>query len=193
MILVDWSAADSYNYISSRVQVAAVGQLVAAMVAQLVTAAGMELADLHLVGHSLGAHIMGFAGRTAGLGSAGKGRITGECERVHGVHVVHGVRRVLLADWVTTHQIKRGTPGPRPGPKPRGCGAGWGGAGWQVAQPPNDSRARNRVLTGPNRPEPPSRAADVRGRPRKGWQDAAPPTWAYGSPGATSSAISIRQ
>ncbi|KAJ1519468.1 hypothetical protein ONE63_004754 [Megalurothrips usitatus] len=74
VILVDWSAVDSINYVGSRLLVSRLGELVAALVRQLVDEGGMEHSDLHLFGHSLGAHIMGHAGRTARLGS--QGRIT---------------------------------------------------------------------------------------------------------------------
>ena len=75
VILVDWSGADSINYVGSRLLVSSLGQLVGQLIQQLVQVGGLEYSDLHLIGHSLGAHVMGFAGRTAGLGS--QGRITG--------------------------------------------------------------------------------------------------------------------
>lgn len=75
MILVDWSVADSINYLSSRRHVESIGEVVGKLLTQLVWTGNMDTHDVHLIGHSLGAHIMGFAARSVGLGDTG--RITG--------------------------------------------------------------------------------------------------------------------
>ncbi|XP_034246314.1 inactive pancreatic lipase-related protein 1-like [Thrips palmi] len=72
VILVDWSGADSINYVAARLRVSSVGTLVGRLLDQLVWTGGMDTHDVHLVGHSLGAHIMGFAARNAGLGDTGR-------------------------------------------------------------------------------------------------------------------------
>ncbi|XP_052124200.1 lipase member H-B isoform X2 [Frankliniella occidentalis] len=72
VILVDWSQADSINYLGSRWLVSTLGELIGDLIGQLYMSGGIDFSDLHLIGHSLGAHAMGFAGRTAGLGKHGR-------------------------------------------------------------------------------------------------------------------------
>ncbi len=58
-----------------------VGSFLGLCLAGLSQAAGVKAASLHLVGHSLGAHLVGRAGRafTETTGQS-VGRVTGECE-----------------------------------------------------------------------------------------------------------------
>lgn len=60
-LIVNWGAgADTLNYIAARRRVGQVGQHVAALINFLVDEAGLRLADLVVIGHSLGAHVSGF-------------------------------------------------------------------------------------------------------------------------------------
>lgn len=60
-MVVNWSAgSDTYNYIAARRRVPQVGSHVANFIDFLVIAGGLKLADLTVIGHSLGAHISGF-------------------------------------------------------------------------------------------------------------------------------------
>lgn len=64
IIVVDWSeGASMYKYSQSRNSVKYVGSKVAEMVDFLKTNAQLNLDTLHLVGHSLGAHICGLTGK----------------------------------------------------------------------------------------------------------------------------------
>ncbi|KAK3098616.1 hypothetical protein FSP39_021249, partial [Pinctada imbricata] len=74
VIAVDWSqGADSINYYISSANTRVVGALMARMMSLLNEETQASYGDMHIVGHSLGAHIGGYAGaQTPGLG-----RITG--------------------------------------------------------------------------------------------------------------------
>ncbi|XP_055844679.1 phospholipase A1-like [Episyrphus balteatus] len=66
VISVDWSRMLNYftlNYIGATFQVPKVGVKVAKMIDFLVDEGNMSLDDLHVIGHSLGAHVSGIAGR----------------------------------------------------------------------------------------------------------------------------------
>lgn len=77
LIGVDWgNLAGAPFYIEARNHVSGVGKVVARLVDSLVQDGGLDLQDLHLMGHSLGAHVAGCTGKE--LKSAGKiGRISG--------------------------------------------------------------------------------------------------------------------
>jgi len=61
---VDWSAnAETLNYSSARYSVPDVGTLVAAYLDFLYDKGGMSFSTLTVIGHSLGAHVSGFAGK----------------------------------------------------------------------------------------------------------------------------------
>ncbi|XP_017470528.1 PREDICTED: phospholipase A1-like [Rhagoletis zephyria] len=64
IISVDWSdKSHSLNYASSKSHVPEVGKQVAAMIDFLYKEGGLSFDTLHVIGHSLGAHISGFAGK----------------------------------------------------------------------------------------------------------------------------------
>ncbi|XP_054081757.1 pancreatic triacylglycerol lipase-like [Zeugodacus cucurbitae] len=63
VIIVDWARARSVEYASSVVAVPKAGQKVASMINYLVEKHGMSLETTEVIGHSLGAHVAGFAGK----------------------------------------------------------------------------------------------------------------------------------
>ncbi|CAG9581222.1 unnamed protein product [Danaus chrysippus] len=65
VIVLDWSAAASGSYTISVRAVPDIGRHVASFLRFLFNTAGGNWNNLHLVGHSLGAHVMGNAGRAA--------------------------------------------------------------------------------------------------------------------------------
>lgn len=73
VIVVVWTkgAYDKYNQAVANTRV--VGAITANMVKLLHTSGGLTLNHVHLVGHSLGAHIAGYVGENI----PGIGRITG--------------------------------------------------------------------------------------------------------------------
>lgn len=73
---MDWSANGVNEYEESAVDTDAVGSTLAQFLDQLVKYTGLKPTDIHLIGHSLGAHVVGSAG--AHLKSGKVGRITGE-------------------------------------------------------------------------------------------------------------------
>ncbi|XP_055844215.1 phospholipase A1 VesT1.02-like [Episyrphus balteatus] len=71
VISVDWSRMLNYltaNYIGAKAQVPKVGVKVAKLIDFLVDEGNMSLDDLHVIGHSLGAHVSGVAGKNVGNG-----------------------------------------------------------------------------------------------------------------------------
>ncbi|XP_055859354.1 phospholipase A1-like [Episyrphus balteatus] len=71
VISVDWSRLLNYltlNYIGATFQVPKVAVKVAKMIDFLVDEGNMSLDDLHVIGHSLGAHVSGIAGRNVVAG-----------------------------------------------------------------------------------------------------------------------------
>lgn len=74
VICVDWeTGADKIDYNQAAANTRVVGALVAQLIKALKETAGSKAADMHLIGHSLGAHIAGYAGEMV----PGMGRITG--------------------------------------------------------------------------------------------------------------------
>ncbi|XP_067625497.1 phospholipase A1-like isoform X2 [Eurosta solidaginis] len=66
---VDWSDKSlSYNYASAKNAVPGVGKQVASFIDFLHKQGGASLETLHLVGHSLGAHVAGYAGKNVMTG-----------------------------------------------------------------------------------------------------------------------------
>ncbi|XP_055538344.1 pancreatic triacylglycerol lipase-like [Wyeomyia smithii] len=64
VISVDWGAgAQTINYISARNRVNAVGEIVSRMINTLVSASGVSRNTISIIGHSLGAHAAGNAGK----------------------------------------------------------------------------------------------------------------------------------
>lgn len=76
IIIVDWSKEAHSMYQTARKDVPAVGHTVALFIDKLAHQTGLRLAELHLVGHSLGAHISGVAGLSVKSGRIM--RVTGE-------------------------------------------------------------------------------------------------------------------
>nr|AIY34737.1 lipase 8 [Lygus lineolaris] len=64
VIQVDWSAIAEQDYITARLAVPNVGKTVAAFIEKITKELQVSLSDLQLVGHSLGAHIVGVSGYT---------------------------------------------------------------------------------------------------------------------------------
>ena len=77
MILVDWSPGAQGRYLECHQNTRVVGRQIGLMARFLNLEAGMFYRDLHLVGMSLGAHVMGYAGEF----QPGIARITGEIDR----------------------------------------------------------------------------------------------------------------
>uniref|UniRef100_A0A182N2H5 Lipase domain-containing protein n=1 Tax=Anopheles dirus TaxID=7168 RepID=A0A182N2H5_9DIPT len=64
VIAVDWGVgAQTVNYIAARNRVASVGDIISRMVNTIVSASGTSRNNIYLIGHSLGAHAAGNAGR----------------------------------------------------------------------------------------------------------------------------------
>lgn len=64
IIVVDWSVgADTQNYIAARNRVNEVGPLVSRFIDFLSNGTNASFSDLTIIGHSLGAHIAGIAGK----------------------------------------------------------------------------------------------------------------------------------
>ncbi|XP_058063201.1 pancreatic triacylglycerol lipase-like [Anopheles bellator] len=64
VILVDWGVgAQTVNYIAARNRVASVGDIVSRMINTIVTATGASRGNINVIGHSLGAHAAGNAGK----------------------------------------------------------------------------------------------------------------------------------
>ncbi|XP_052776849.1 pancreatic triacylglycerol lipase-like [Mya arenaria] len=73
VIVVDWQHGATIPYEQATANTRIVGAQIAQLVNKLVQVASAQTADFHIIGHSLGAHICGYAGeRIPGLG-----RITG--------------------------------------------------------------------------------------------------------------------
>lgn len=68
VIVVDWGAGANSNYISSRNRVEAVGNVVARFINFLVLVGGQRLDQIAVIGHSLGGHAAGFAGKHVAVG-----------------------------------------------------------------------------------------------------------------------------
>ncbi|EDV92799.1 phospholipase A1 VesT1.02 [Drosophila grimshawi] len=68
VIVVEWAGAQSIDYASSVLAVPAAGAKVGEMVKYLQSSHGMSLSTLYVIGHSLGAHVAGYTGKTVGEG-----------------------------------------------------------------------------------------------------------------------------
>jgi len=76
IIVVDWGVlAASPNYIAAAQNTLPVGQHIADLIEFIVRVTSARLVDFHIIGHSLGAHVAGFAGSSTRTGRVG--RITG--------------------------------------------------------------------------------------------------------------------
>lgn len=66
VIVVDWRALANSGYVTAVSGVPSVGQFLGNFLIWLINTAGGNWNNVHLVGFSLGAHVVGSAGRTAG-------------------------------------------------------------------------------------------------------------------------------
>lgn len=65
VIVVDWGeGANTINYISARNRVNEVGPLVGQFINNAVNSNGLQLSNTYIIGHSLGGHTAGIAGKT---------------------------------------------------------------------------------------------------------------------------------
>lgn len=80
IIVVDWSRLARSDYTTAARGVPAVGRGVGQFINFLINTAGGNLNDFHLVGFSLGAHLVGNAGRELGGRVA---RVTGKLKIKH--------------------------------------------------------------------------------------------------------------
>jgi pimeloyl-ACP methyl ester carboxylesterase len=73
VIIVNWSAGNKPPYTRASANTRVVGAQLALVIQELIKSKGVSAGDFHIIGHSLGAHVAGYAGeRVPGLG-----RITG--------------------------------------------------------------------------------------------------------------------
>jgi pimeloyl-ACP methyl ester carboxylesterase len=79
VILVDWSRGNGFPYSQGTANTQVVGAMTARLVNSLITRYSISASSFHIIGHSLGAHIAGYAGeripnlaRITGLDPAGK-------------------------------------------------------------------------------------------------------------------------
>lgn len=63
VIIVDWSKFAKSNYITAKHSITNVGKMIGDFVAFMVQKLGLKIGSTAMVGHSLGAHIAGIAGR----------------------------------------------------------------------------------------------------------------------------------
>lgn len=74
MILVDWSKGNAFPYEKATANTQVVGAEIALFINYLIEQHGARASDFHVIGHSLGSQVAGYAGaRVPGLG-----RITGQ-------------------------------------------------------------------------------------------------------------------
>jgi pimeloyl-ACP methyl ester carboxylesterase len=73
VIKVDWGQSNGFPYTQATANTRIVGVEIARLLEHLVKTKGIKLSKVHLIGHSLGAHITGYAGKRL----PGIGRITG--------------------------------------------------------------------------------------------------------------------
>uniref|UniRef100_A0A1I8JH39 Lipase domain-containing protein n=1 Tax=Macrostomum lignano TaxID=282301 RepID=A0A1I8JH39_9PLAT len=77
VIQLDWSQGNGYPYTLATANTRVVGALVAQFIVWLESNFGANRENFHLIGHSLGAHVSGYAGERLSTGSKKLGRITG--------------------------------------------------------------------------------------------------------------------
>jgi len=76
VILVDWQEIAWLNYCSAALKTKFVGEQISEFINVLTANSGTNLGNVHLIGHGLGAHVCGFAGKNL-LNQRKVGRITG--------------------------------------------------------------------------------------------------------------------
>ncbi|PAA54812.1 hypothetical protein BOX15_Mlig016265g1, partial [Macrostomum lignano] len=77
VIQLDWSQGNGYPYTLATANTRVIGALVAQFIVWLESNFGANRENFHLIGHSLGAHVSGYAGERLSTGSKKLGRITG--------------------------------------------------------------------------------------------------------------------
>ncbi|KAF6211247.1 hypothetical protein GE061_014364 [Apolygus lucorum] len=75
VIIVHWPEADNIVYLIPRAKVGAVGKITARFIERMVDEYDLNVTSLHVIGHSLGAHVAAVAGYNVGTDPIG--RITG--------------------------------------------------------------------------------------------------------------------
>ena len=75
VIVVAWENGATFPYSQAVANTRLVGAQLAALVDTMVQGRGVDVAKVHIIGHSLGAHIAGYVGAM----TPGLGRISGEC------------------------------------------------------------------------------------------------------------------
>lgn len=69
VIVVDWSKGNGFPYTQATANTQMVGAEIARLVNTMISSQGARAVDFHIIGHSLGSHVAGYAGeRIAGLG-----------------------------------------------------------------------------------------------------------------------------
>ncbi|RNA45174.1 pancreatic triacylglycerol lipase-like [Brachionus plicatilis] len=69
VIVVDWSKGNGFPYTQATANTQIVGAEIARLINTMISSQGAKAADFHIIGHSLGSHIAGYAGeRVNGLG-----------------------------------------------------------------------------------------------------------------------------
>ncbi|GAB0095681.1 hypothetical protein DMENIID0001_110900 [Sergentomyia squamirostris] len=90
VFIVDWSSGAMGEYTHCAYRVEDVGKTVADFIIFVYRETGIELLDVTVIGHSLGAHIAGIAGRNAGK--------VGKIGAVVGLDAAHPLFELVLAD-----------------------------------------------------------------------------------------------
>ena len=80
MITVNWGAGAGFPYTQAAANTRVVGAELARLISSLGEQRGVSARSFHLIGHSLGAHVAGYAGR----------RLRGSLERITGKSVREG-------------------------------------------------------------------------------------------------------
>ncbi|BFZ16539.1 hypothetical protein BsWGS_19578 [Bradybaena similaris] len=73
VVIVDWAGGNGPPYSQASANTRLVGAQIAQLIHLLISSKGVTAADLHIIGHSLGAHVAGYAGEKV----SGLARITG--------------------------------------------------------------------------------------------------------------------
>uniref|UniRef100_A0A1I8GRE8 Lipase domain-containing protein n=1 Tax=Macrostomum lignano TaxID=282301 RepID=A0A1I8GRE8_9PLAT len=77
VIQLDWSRGNGFPYGQATANTRVIGALIAQFIVWLESNFGVNRENFHLIGHSLGAHVSGYAGERLSTGSKKLGRITG--------------------------------------------------------------------------------------------------------------------
>lgn len=105
VIVVDWRALANSGYSTAANGVPSVGQFLGNFLVWLINTGGGNWNNVHLIGFSLGAHVVGNAGRQSGSRAS---RVTGECCYSFVVISVYKLLKYLLDTvvMVNTMEIK---------------------------------------------------------------------------------------